>query len=135
MNLPTVEEARKLSKRGLDFVCASCPKMHEGMALGKDGCTGIACGGPIRRNDYPEYSGSLQDFSGLCFVCGSEDVLVQAKLADSARVFGLCSKHSETIDSYIYKQPVAEGIVDRKVMIYPRADRVLSQYREVRNVL
>jgi hypothetical protein len=136
MKLPTVEEARKLSRNGLLFVCATCPKMAEGRALGKDGCTGVACGSLISRKDFPEYSGSLEDFSALCFVCGSEDVLINAKLADSSRTFGLCNKHSEIIDSHIYKQkPVAPELVERKVIIYPRADRVLSQYREVRNVL
>lgn len=135
MPLPTVEEARKLSKQGLFFVCATCPKMHEGRALGKDGCTGVNCGSLISRKDFPEYTGSLQDFGGLCFVCGSEDVLIQAKLADSERTFGLCGKHSEIIDSHIYKQPVVSGIVERKVMIYPRVDRVLSQFKEARNVL
>lgn len=136
MNPPTVEEARKLSKQGLFFVCATCPKMWEGKALGKEGCTGQNCGSLIRRKDFPEYSGSLKDFSGLCFVCGSEDVLILAKLADSERTFGMCDKHSEIIDSHIYKQsPKIPDIVERKVMIFPRADRVLSQYREVRNVL
>ena len=135
MPLPTVEEARKLSRNGLLFVCATCPKMFEGRALGKDGCTGVNCGSLISRKDFPEYTGSLTDFSGLCFVCGSEDVLIQAKLADSDRTFGLCNKHSEIIDSHIYKQKAVPYTVERKVIVFPRADRVLSQYREVRNVL
>lgn len=134
--LPTVEEARKLSKKGLFFVCASCPKMMEGMALGKGGCTGVNCGSLISRKDFPEYTGSLKDFSGLCFVCGSEDVLIYAKLEGSDRQFGMCSKHSEIIDSHIYKQkPAIPDIVERKVLIFPRADRVLSQFKEARNVL
>lgn len=135
MRLPSDGELKSLVGRGLFFVCATCPKWHEGKALGKDSCTGVDCGSPIRRKDFPEYSGDIKDFSAICFVCGKEDVLAFAKVEGMERQFGLCKDHLELVDDLIERK---EGIVDgqeKKVFILPNPARVMDQYRDVRATL
>lgn len=130
MSKLTLSEARKLfiSKR-LFVVCGTCPKWHTGMAEGRDGCTGLACGGPISRKDYPEYSGEIRDFSGICFACGSEDTLAYAQLMGSEKKFGLCKDHLEIIDDFMAKTAGIEA--QTKIMIYPRTDRVMDQFKKM----
>lgn len=136
---PTIEEARQLALKSnprIFFLCASCPKWWEGQSLGKDGCTGTNCGSPVRRSDFPEYAGTIKDFSALCFVCGSDDVLAYAKVQGSDRQFGMCSKHLEVIDSLIYKNPAATPqFEEKKVLIFPNPARVIEKYRDVRSEL
>lgn len=130
----TLSEARKLflSKR-LFVVCGTCPKWHSGAADGKSGCNGVACGGPISRKDYPEYSGEIKDFSGFCFACGSEDVLAYAQVAGSDKKFGLCKDHLEIIDDFVANTKDIEA--QTKVMIYPRADRVMEQFKQAQHTV
>lgn len=136
MDLPSDAEAKRLVRSGLFYVCATCSKWHEGMALGKDTCAGVACGSPVRRKDYPEYFGKIKDFSALCFVCGSEEVLAFAKVEGSDRQFGLCREHLEIVDDYIGRGPngLASG-GDKKVFIFPNPDRAMAQFRDSRVTL
>lgn len=134
MSTPTLDVAKKLyGETRLFVVCGTCKKYHEGRALGKSVCTGVACGGPISRRDYPEYDGDIKDFSGICFACGSEDTLAYAQVAGSAKKFGLCKDHLELIDKYISNSKGVEA--QTKVMIYPRTDRVLDQYKEAQDAI
>lgn len=136
---PTIEEARQLALKSnprIFFLCASCPKWWEGKSLGKDGCTGTACGSPVSRADFPEYAGKITDFSALCFVCGSDDVLAYAKVEGSDRQFGMCSKHLEVIDSLIYKNKAAQPEFEtKKVLIFPNSAKVIDRFKEAKNVL
>jgi hypothetical protein len=134
MSTPTLSEARKLFQTSHMFVvCGTCPKFYEGQAQGKSVCTGVACGGPISRKDYPEYSGDIKDFSSICFACGTEDTLAYAQVSGSAKKFGLCKDHLEIIDSFISG---SKGVAAQtKVMIYPRADKVIGKFKEAQHAL
>jgi hypothetical protein len=93
----------------------------------------VACGGPISRKDYPEYSGDIKDFSSICFACGTEDTLAYAQVSGSAKKFGLCKDHLEIIDSFISG---SKGVAAQtKVMIYPRADKVIGKFKEAQHAL
>ncbi len=129
------DEALKLAKKGLFYVCATCPKWHEGKAKGLDQCTGVACGSPIRRKDFPEYSGDIKDFSRLCFACGSEDVLAFASIQNGERRFGLCKNHLEIVDDYVYKTESNLVVNDNKVLITPNPDRVMGDHRDKKVIL
>jgi len=124
---PTLDEAKRLSRKGVFFVCASCAKMQEGLALGKDGCTGVDCGSPVRRKDFPQYEGSLKDLSSICFACGSEDILAYASVEGGERRFGICKDHLEVIDRYIAP---GDGLAAsfKKVLIFPRVDKALGEF-------
>ena len=136
MNLPTLDEATKLSRKtGMVFVCASCPRIWEGIALGKESCTGVNCGSPVRRKDFPEYAGSLKDLSALCFVCGSEEVLAYAKVEGSDKKIGMCKTHLEIIDDYAVKPTNGIIVSDKKVMVIPNENKVMSQFKGARHTL
>jgi hypothetical protein len=134
MSTPTLSEARKLyNESHLFVVCGTCRKFQEGKAQGKDVCTGVACGGPISRRDYPEYTGDIKDFSAVCFACGSDDTLAYAQVAGSQKRFGLCKDHLEIIDNLISGSRGIEA--QTKVMIYPRADRALDKFKDAEHAI
>lgn len=130
---PTEQDARNMSRKGVFFACASCAKMWEGLALGKETCTGVSCGGPSRRKDFPEYDGFIKDFSALCFVCGSEEVLAYAKVEDSEKMFGICKDHLELIDNQLTFSGTTEDA--KKVLIVPDTSKALAEFRGARHIL
>jgi len=135
---PTFQQALSLSRKGVFFACASCRHLWEGMAEGKETCTGIDCGGPSKRKDFPEYDGPVTDFSALCFICGSEDTLAYAKVTGSEKKFGLCKNHLETLDNILGAAPPVNGVIQgngQQVLIFPREDRSLPEFREAQHAI
>ena len=133
---PSFEQAKALSKRtGTFFICASCPKMWEGIALGRNRCTGMACGSPVRRKDFPEYSGNIKDMSSVCLVCGGTDVVAEVKVDGGTHIMGLCMSHLEVIDDNA--APRESGIIveDKKVLIYPKPGKAKSEYQNAQHTI
>lgn len=133
MSQLTLESITNLSKTGVLFVCASCPKMWEGRAEGRDGCTAESCGSPMGRKDFPEYSGEIKKFEDLCFVCGAEDVLAYLMIEGSQRKFGVCQKHLEMVDNYVPRSFNGNLIVDRRMVMVPNPKKALSEYKSARH--
>jgi hypothetical protein len=135
MKTITPEEAKRVSKaNGLLVICAMCPRWYEGQSQGLPKCTGKDCGSPITRKDFPEYDGDPLNFSGFCFVCGSEDVLAYVKVEGSERQFGVCKSHLEIVDDY--GKP-SNGIFGEKksVLIFPNTDKAMGKFREAKHIV
>jgi hypothetical protein len=59
--------------RGVNCVCATCPRYWEGRDKGLPGdqCTSKEpCGSPLAGLDFPHYNGQITNFELFCFVCG-----------------------------------------------------------------
>jgi len=96
MNLEGIGRA---VQSGVSPVCATCELYWEGRERGlpEPQCAIVRpCGSPFAGLTFPEYRGSITDFTQWCFVCGAT-ATKGVKVREEPRIIGMCATHIDML--------------------------------------
>lgn len=110
-------------RTGTSYVCAMCDKFWEGkeirakthakLNIVTEGqlCTAkTGCGSPFAGDVFHEYSGPLNRFDSVCFVCGDKAKFA-IRVKNLIRVMGVCEKHRQWFKAWKFEPQFRDKLV------------------------